>query len=43
MSTHLVGFQSFSGFLHHFEIAKLATSTMRVNILFVPVHFSGYF
>ena len=31
LSTHLPGFQSFSGFLHHFVLAKLATSSMRVN------------
>ena len=31
MSTHLSGFQSFSGFLHHFVFAKLATSSLRVN------------
>ena len=31
MSTHLPGFQSFYGFLHHFVLAKLATSSIRVN------------
>ena len=31
MSTHLLGFQSFAGFLHHFEKAKLATSSIRVK------------
>ena len=31
MSTHIPGFQSFSGFLHHFVLAKLATSSMRVK------------
>ena len=34
MSTHLPGFQSYSGFLHHFVLAKLATSSiipLRVN------------
>ena len=28
MSTHLPGFQSFSNFLHHFVLAKLATSSI---------------
>ena len=32
MSTHLPGFQSFSVlFLHHFVIAKLATTSIRVK------------
>ena len=32
MSTHLPGFQSFSGvFLHHFVLAKLATSNIKVK------------
>ena len=31
MSTHLPWFQSFSGFLYHFVLAKLATSSIRVN------------
>ena len=31
MSTHLPGFQSFSGFLHHFVLAKVATSSIRVK------------
>ena len=31
MSTHLTGIQSFLGFLHHFVLAKLATSSIRVN------------
>ena len=31
MSTHVPGFQSFSGFLSYFVMAKLATSSMRVN------------
>ena len=30
MSTHMPGFQSFFSCLHHFEMAKLATSSMRV-------------
>ena len=29
MSTLVAGFQSFSGFLHHFVLAKLATSSIR--------------
>ena len=33
MSTHLLGFQSFFRFLHHFVLAKLATSSIRVNSL----------
>ena len=35
MSTHLPGFQSFSNFLHHFVLAKLATSSIRVKQLSV--------
>ena len=31
MSTHLPGFQSFSVFLHHFVLAKIATCSIRVN------------
>ena len=31
MSTHLPGFQSFSRFLHHFVLAKLANNSKRVN------------
>ena len=31
MSTHLPGFQSFFRFLHHFVLAKLATSSVRVK------------
>ena len=31
MNTHLPGFQSFSGILHHFVLAKLATSSLRVK------------
>ena len=31
MSTHVPGFQSFSGFFHHFVLAKLATSSIRVK------------
>ena len=31
MSTHLPGFQSFVRFLHHFVLAKLAISSIRVK------------
>ena len=31
MSTHMPGFQPFSGFLHPFSSAKLATCSIRVN------------
>ena len=31
MSTHMPGFQSFSAFLHHFVLARLATGSIRVN------------
>ena len=31
MSTHKPGFQSFLSFLHHFVLAKLAISSIRVN------------
>ena len=33
MSTHLPGFQSFSGFLYHFVFAKLATSSIRAYLV----------
>ena len=33
MSTHVPVFQFLSGFLHHFLLAKLATSSIRVNTL----------
>ena len=32
MSTHKPGFQSFFRFLHHFVLAKLATSSISVNL-----------
>ena len=32
MSTHIPGFQSF--FLHHFVLAKLAISSIRVNTIY---------
>ena len=32
MSTYVPGFQSFSEFLHHFVLAKLATRSIRVTI-----------
>ena len=31
MSNHVPGFQSFSGFLHHFVLSKLATTSIKVN------------
>ena len=31
MSTHVPGFQSFSGSLHHFELAKLASISIGVS------------
>ena len=31
MSTHLTGLNHFSGFLHHFVLAKLANSSVRVK------------
>ena len=37
MSTHLPGFWSFSGFLHHFVLTKLATSSILVNGLKAPL------
>ena len=33
MSTHMPGFQSFTGCLHHFLLAKLAATSIRVNLL----------
>ena len=36
MSTHLPGFTSFSRFLHHFVLTKLATSSIRVKDLHGP-------
>ena len=33
MSTHVPGVRSFSGFLHHFELTTLATSSIRVNLI----------
>ena len=33
MSTHVPGFQSFSCYLHHFVLAKLATSNSRVKLV----------
>ena len=32
MSTHLPGFQSFSAFSHHFVLAKLPTTSIRVKV-----------
>ena len=37
MSTHVPGFKSFSGCLHHFVLAKLATSSIRVNRVCVQI------
>ena len=34
MSTHLLVFQSFFRFLHNFDLAKLATSSLRVKYSF---------
>ena len=47
MSTHLPGFQSFwFFFLHHFELAKLATSSVMVKNLPLsvtyPIHDSVF-
>ena len=33
----MLGFQSFSHFLHHFVLAKLATSSLRVKLSQLPV------
>ena len=32
MSTNVLRFQLFSVFLHHFDLVKLATSSVRVNV-----------
>ena len=32
MNTHVPGFQSFSGFLHHFVMTKLVISSIRVPL-----------
>ena len=34
LSNHMSGFQHISVFLHHFVMAKLATSSIRVNFFF---------
>ena len=39
MSTHLLGFPSFSSFLHHFVLAKLATTSIMVNESLVIVQY----
>ena len=36
MSTHVPGIQSFSAYLHHFVLAKLAASSIRVK---TGIHF----
>ena len=38
MSTYLPGFHSFLGFSHHFVLAKLATSSIRVNLRAMRTH-----
>ena len=40
MSTHVPAFQSFSAFLHHFVLAKLDTSSVRVAKIDLPVQAS---
>ena len=42
MSTHLPGFQSFSGFLRNFELAKLATISMRVKSSYISSYMVIY-
>ena len=37
MSTHMPGFHTFSGFLHHFIMAKFATSSIRVKAYYKAV------
>ena len=39
MNTYLPGFQSFFMFLHHFVLAKIATSSIRVKVHFVHLGF----
>ena len=41
MSTHVLGFQSFSCFSHHFVLAILATSSIRVSTQTVGVFYNG--
>ena len=36
MCTHVPRFQSFSGFLHHFALAKLATTSIRIKVKYMP-------
>ena len=43
MSTHLPGFRSFSGFLHHFVLAKLAISSRKLESHTYEVLFSSIF
>ena len=40
MSTHLPGFQSFFMFLPHFVLVKLATSSIRVTLVFPKRNFN---
>ena len=37
MSTHMQGFSHFLGLLHHLVMAKLSTSSMRVNCVVVVI------
>ena len=37
MSTHMQGLSHFLGLLHHFVMAKLSTSSMRVNCIVVVI------
>ena len=41
MNTHIPGFQSFSGFLHHFVLAKLDTGSIRVKLPPVNMNYLG--
>ena len=42
MSTHLPGSQSFSGVLHHFVLAKLATSSIKIKTSHLDVFFFSF-
>ena len=39
LNTHIPVFQSFSGYLQHFVKAKLATGSIRVNLLITVMSF----
>ena len=43
MNTHMPGFQSFPVFLHHFVLAKLATSSITVKGSAIKGHDNGVF